>query len=201
VNDEAADRASGDRDGGASDPDGSGDEDTEGGIVRDDPETEIRTWQADGIHRRERVQFLDSEAFADARERVDSGLEWGVGGLVEHEGQVLLVRQDDRWLLPGGEVEDGETHAEALVRELDEETGVAVRPGERLAVVENVLRHDGRERSFRFAIYRATPEHTDTAEDPGLADEAIQAVRWVDSLPPDALDRDLLVELLGADWA
>lgn len=193
-------RGGGDGRAGANDSDEAGDDDTDG-IVHDDPDTEIRTWQADGIYRRERVQYLDSDAFAEARDRVDAGLEWGIGGLVEHDGRLLLVRQDDRWLLPGGEVEDGETHAEALVRELDEETGVAVHPGERLAVIENVLRHDGRERSFRFAIHRADPEHTDTAEDPGLADESIQAVRWAESLPPDTLDRDLLVQLLGPDWA
>lgn len=169
-------------------------------MIEDDPDTEVRTWREGGEYRRERVQYLDSEEFAAACERIDAGLEWGVGGLVEHEGRVLLVRQDDRWLLPGGEVEDGESHTEALVRELDEETGVSVTPGERLAVVENVLRHDGEERSFRFAIRRATAEGTETADDPGLDDEEISAVEWVEDLPEEALDRDLLVELLGEGW-
>lgn len=168
----------------------------------DEEEPEVRTWRDNGEYRRERVQYLDSDAFAAATDRIDGddGLEWGVGALVEHQGRVLLVREGDRWLLPGGEVEAGESHDEALVRELREETGLNVTPGERLALIRNVLRHGGEERSFRFAIHRATAETTSLADDPGLADEDIEAVRWAESLPADTLDRDLLTELLGDGW-
>lgn len=165
-----------------------------------DEDTEVRTWREGGEFRRERISYADAEDWAAARDRIDAGLEWGVGALVERDGDVLLVKQDGRWLLPGGEVEDGETHDEALVRELDEETGVAVEPGERLAVVRNVIRQrdgDG-ERSFRFAIHRATAGDVETTDDPGLADEDIEAVAWVSDLPADTLDRDLLVRLRGA---
>jgi 8-oxo-dGTP pyrophosphatase MutT (NUDIX family) len=167
-----------------------------------DPDTEVRTWREDGGFRRERVHHLTAEEFADARDRTDGddGLEWGVGALIESDGRVLLVREDGRWLLPGGEVEAGESHAEALVRELREETGLGVEPGERLAVVRNVLRHDGAEREFRFAIHRATAETTRVTDEPGLADEEIEVVRWVDDIPADTLDRDLLLELLGDGW-
>lgn len=163
---------------------------------------EVRTWQVDGEYRRERVQQLDADGFAAARDRIDgeNGLEWGVGALVEHDRRVLLVREGGLWALPGGEVEADEGHAEALVRELREETGLDVTPGERLAVVRNVLRHGDEERSFRFAIHRATAETTALAENPGLADEEIEAVRWADVLPEDTLDRDLLTELLGDGW-
>lgn len=167
-----------------------------------DPETAVRTWRTGGELRRERTDQLSAEEFAEARDRVDGedGLEWGVGALVEHDGRVLLVREEGRWLLPGGEVETDEEHAAALVREVREETGVDVTPGERLAVVRNVLRHGEDERSFRFAIHRATAESTALANDPGLADEAIEAVRWASELPEDTLDRDLLCRLLGDGW-
>jgi ADP-ribose pyrophosphatase YjhB (NUDIX family) len=163
-----------------------------------DPETEVRTWREDGEYRRERTHQLTAEEFADARDRIDAedGLEWGVGGLAKDDGRVLLVREDGRWLLPGGEVEAGESHGEALARELREETGLDVTPGERLAVVRNVLQHGDAELTFRFAIHRATPETTDLDDDPGLADEEISAVRWAEELPDDTLDRDLLLELL-----
>lgn len=172
--------------------------------MAEEPEsrTEVRTWCEEGEYRRERVQCLDGDAFAAATDRIDGedGLEWGVGALVEHGGRVLLVREGDRWLLPGGEVEAGESRDEALVRELREETGLDVTPGERLAVVRNVLRHDDEERAFRFAIHRATADTTTLADDPGLADEDVEAVRWAETLPEDTLDRDLLAELLGDGW-
>ena len=168
-------------------------------MADDDSDGEVRTWREDGEFRRERVRSADGEEWVAARERIDGGLDWGVGALVERDGRVLLVKQDGRWLLPGGEVEDGETHAEALVRELDEETGVAIDPGERLAVVRNVVRRgDGAdERSFRFAIHRAVAVDAETTDDPGLADEDIEAVAWYGTLPEETLDRDLLVRLRG----
>ncbi|WP_197321390.1 NUDIX hydrolase [Saccharomonospora sp. NB11] len=57
-----------------------------------------------------------------------------VGGIVfDADGRLLLVLRGHApsqglWSLPGGRVEVGETDAEAVVRELAEETGLAVRP-------------------------------------------------------------------------
>jgi 8-oxo-dGTP diphosphatase len=52
-----------------------------------------------------------------------------VGAIAVHAGQLLLVRRGHgpaagEWSIPGGRVEGGETLAEAVVRELAEETGV-----------------------------------------------------------------------------
>ena len=55
-------------------------------------------------------------------------------------GRLLLVQRANEpgrglWSLPGGRVEDGETPAEACVREVREETGLEVSVGELLGQV------------------------------------------------------------------
>jgi 8-oxo-dGTP diphosphatase len=58
-----------------------------------------------------------------------------VGAVVKDSGgRLLLIKRGHEpgaglWSLPGGRVEPGETDAEALVREMREETGLTVAPG------------------------------------------------------------------------
>ncbi len=66
-----------------------------------------------------------------------------------HEGRALLIRRGKppmygRWLIPGGTVELGETLREALVREMQEETGLRVEPLEVLTVADRIEREAGR---------------------------------------------------------
>ncbi|RST11633.1 (deoxy)nucleoside triphosphate pyrophosphohydrolase [Streptomyces sp. WAC05374] len=61
-----------------------------------------------------------------------------VAGAVLDAGRLLAARRSapvelaGRWELPGGKLEPGETARQALVRELREELGVEVEPGERI---------------------------------------------------------------------
>jgi 8-oxo-dGTP pyrophosphatase MutT (NUDIX family) len=65
--------------------------------------------------------------------------------ILRRRGQVLLHRAegDSFWALPGGGIEPGESAAQALVREIQEELGVAVVPGSLACVVENFFEYAG----------------------------------------------------------
>jgi mutator protein MutT len=79
-----------------------------------------------------------------------------VGAVVVREGRVLLIRRGKeplrgRWLVPGGTVEYGESLEQAIVREVEEETGVSVRPREVVAVLDRIHR-EGERVSDHFVI-------------------------------------------------
>lgn len=54
------------------------------------------------------------------------------GVLLVGEKVVLVRNSRDEWELPGGRIENGEGHAETLVREFAEELSVTVRVGARI---------------------------------------------------------------------
>lgn len=69
----------------------------------------------------------------------------GVGGLVFDRGNVLLVKRGSHpakgyWSIPGGKVAHGESLAEAVEREMLEETGLRVRVGPLVEIYERLPR-------------------------------------------------------------
>ena len=67
-----------------------------------------------------------------------------VSGLVTNpSGNTVLLIQSPRrgWEFPGGQVEQGESLTEALVREVREETGVCVSVGALVGVYSNTASH------------------------------------------------------------
>ena len=66
---------------------------------------------------------------------------------IERDGQYLLGKRPPSgllgglWEFPGGKIEAGETHAEALIRECREELGIAVRVGGMVACVKHAYTH------------------------------------------------------------
>lgn len=88
-------------------------------------------------------------------------------------GRVLLVRNKDAWSLPGGRREDGETLAEAAVRETKEEAGVVVEVGPVVYVGERIdaAVHDV------FTVFRAELLSGEPVAD--LHDEDVSEAAWV----------------------
>lgn len=72
---------------------------------------------------------------------------YGVLGIIREDGRLLIIQRSKHvrvplvWCFPGGEIESGETQKDALVREMKEELGVEVEPGECLMTQ---IKHDGR---------------------------------------------------------
>ncbi|KAB1193988.1 NUDIX domain-containing protein [Haloferax sp. MBLA0076] len=145
----------------------------------------------DGVVQRRSRRSLDADTFERIAARIRDGLEWGVAGLAVRDGAVLLVRQDGRWVLPGGGVESGEAKTAALVREMREETGLDATVGPLRVVTEQTFTHGDEEVMFHFAIYDVAVEGELTG-DPGLEDESVTDVSWFETLPDDTLDRPLV---------
>ena len=85
-----------------------------------------------------------------------------VGCFLEHDGRFLILRrspevnQGGEWGLPSGHVEPGETEADAVVREIREETGFSI-PVEKLKFLKEVL-IDYPGRIIDFFAYRVDLE-------------------------------------------
>ncbi len=81
----------------------------------------------------------------------------GVGAVIFRQDAVLLVRRGQEpargsWTLPGGAVEVGETLRAALIRELAEETGLAVEVLGVSAVLERIFRDDGGAVAYHYVL-------------------------------------------------
>ena len=82
-----------------------------------------------------------------------------VGAVIkDRSGRLLLIRRGHepgkgQWSIPGGRVEAGESDAEALAREIREETGLVVAVGR---LIGSVRRPAGDGREFDIRDYAAT---------------------------------------------
>lgn len=117
----------------------------------------------------------------------------GVGGVVVHEGAVLLVKRayeplQGQWSLPGGAVELGETLVAAVQRELREETSLEVKILDIVEVFERISRDANRPPRYHYVLidYLCEPV-SGTAR----AASDVSAVAWA---RPEELARYQLTE-------
>lgn len=128
-----------------------------------------------------RVDFYD-----DPTAPAPNSIVASVTAVVVEDDRLLVIHKvdNDRWALPGGAVEPGESSAEAAVRETREETGVAVEVVGLVGVYtdpRHVMKYDDGEVRQQFSLCfrarsvggRLRPQPSETKE-----------VRWV---PVDVL--------------
>lgn len=138
-----------------------------------------------------------------------------VSALVRRDGRILLVQQigptdrEPTWMLPGGQVEFGESILEALGRELREETGLELSSAPRVAFVAHVL--DGRDAYLALTFVCGVGGILAPADPDGYIIDAawvdqaealarLDRVAWYDSAPLRAhLDGDVAIAVSVVD--
>ena len=103
-------------------------------------------------------------------------------GLIFHQGRLLILRRSENqmlgglWEFPGGKLEPGETPAEAVEREVREETGLRVGVGPLVGVIRHAYSH------FRITMH-AYRCHLAESGEPLVATDRPHAWAFAEDLP------------------
>ena len=124
------------------------------------------------------------------------GLILAAGGILMQNGEVLLVyrpRYED-WSFPKGKLDPGETPLEAAIREVREETGYEVEPGELAGAAGYMVRDTPK----AVLYWRMTPRKQFAIQDQDEVAELnwLPAGEAVSKLSYE-LERDLLRKITG----
>ena len=121
----------------------------------------------------------------------------GVGAVVLGSEGVLLVRRDKDpakglWSIPGGGVEVGETQADAVIREVQEETGIECEVIELISTDDVILHDDEGRVEFHYLLNH----YLTRAVGGEISQESPEAeVRWfnLDDLPEEEIPPQIII--------
>lgn len=120
------------------------------------------------------------------------------GGVILREGRVCVIHRPDYedWSLPKGKLDDGETHEDAALREVHEETGLRCTLGAELSPQQYTDRK-GRPKVVRWWAM------TVDADDGLTPSDEVDELRWITPAEAERLldyehDRALVREALAA---
>lgn len=111
-----------------------------------------------------------------------------VGALIAHRGNILMIRTHkwgDKWGIPGGKIERGETAEDALRREVREETGLELHDVRFVMTQDCVDPEEFHQPAHFLLLNYAAETHSDAVT---LNHEA-EEFRWVS--PPEASAMDI----------
>ncbi|MFD8249777.1 NUDIX hydrolase [Nocardia sp. NPDC059691] len=137
-----------------------------------------------------------TDYFHDPTAPPANSIKVAVSALVQDdEGRILLIRRTDngKYSIPGGGLEAGETVAQAVVREVNEETGIDVKVTELIGVFSDpdhvIAYNDGEVRQEFSICFRARP----ISGKPRPSEESAE-VEWV--APEKLRERDIHPSIL-----
>ena len=121
-----------------------------------------------------------------------------VAAVIEHEGRYLITQRRPNavlpllWEFPGGKVEEGETDAAALTREVQHRLGVSIKAGQLISFVSHPYEH------YSVDLFLYECHLTKDTLEP----RAVNAFKWVlssdfDQYPFTPADEASMNKLLG----
>ena len=120
----------------------------------------------DELIKTERIQVNRLANYIDAISIHNTLFYIGIHALIKNDGRFLIMRRTktktympDKWDIPGGSMEIGETPEQAIIREVFEETGLRVNPGRVLFAFSNFTELPNRQ-TIQLVMETKTQQNT-----------------------------------------
>ena len=152
----------------------------------------------EGFLERRRQKPVSRDRFRTLAARIrENGTPYGAHTIVYRpDGDLLLVRHEgvDMWVLPGGEIDPGESFRGAARRELAEERASRRRTRGSASSAVSRFTPAATTPVGVLPVYAARAEPDGPTPRPRDPDGEVGEARWFDRLPADTRDRDVLRE-------